>query len=365
MKKARWLRWTILGVILACSMFLSYMHTTGAGGYPSVHALCPLGGLENFWSFLTTGTNVSKIFAGTTTLFFFTLAFALVFGRAFCGNLCAFGFLQELLGRISKRKLRVPAKLDRVLRLSKYAVLALITLTAWITLKLWISPYDPYAAFAHIWTGAELLNENLVGFIILIVVLVASVWIDRFFCRYLCPAGALYGIVGKLSPFKVKHDACVMCGKCSKVCPMGIDVAHTDRVTSPECIACGACVSACPSKDKPLNFAFAGRVVKPVVFVLVTVLVFFGGILTFDALGLMRLTTPTVEAVEASGEHLPLSQLKGSMTIAEGAAYVGMEIEAFKERMEIPESVPDGTKLKEIEQLSPGYNFHQMVEEKS
>jgi len=364
LKQAKWLRWIILGVILGGTMFLSYMHTTGFAGYPSVHALCPLGGLENFWSWLTTGANVSKIFAGTMTLFFFTLVFALVFGRAFCGNLCAFGFLQELLGKITKKKVRIPAKLDKVLRLLKYVMLALITLTAWITLKLWISPYDPYAAFAHIWTGPELLNENLIGFIILIVVVVASVFIDRFFCRYLCPAGALYGILSKISPVKVKHDTCVMCGKCSKVCPMGIDVANMDVVTSPECIACGTCVNACPSKDKPLNFTFAGRVVKPIAFVLVTVIVFFGSILVFDALGLMQLTTPTVEAVQESGEHLSLSQLKGSMTIEEGAAYVGMDVKAFKELMEIPENVPDGTKFKDISQTVPDYNFHQVIEEK-
>ena len=364
MKQAKWLRWIILGAILAGSMFLSYMHTTGVSGYPSVHALCPLGGLENFWSFLTTGVNIQKVFAGTMTLFFFTLVFALVFGRAFCGNLCAFGFLQELLGKISKKKIRVPLKLDRVLRLLKYAMLVLITLTAWITMKLWISPYDPYAAFAHIWSGPELLSENLVGFILLIVVVAGSVFIDRFFCRYLCPAGAVYGLIAKISPLKIKHDACVMCGKCSKVCPMGIDVAHTDVVNSPECIACGECISACPSKDKPLKFTFAGRVVKPIMFVLMTVAIFFGSLLAFDALGLMRLTTPTVEAVQASGEHLSLSELKGSMTIEEGAGYVGMDIASFRALMELPDNVPDNTKFKEISQLVPGYDFHHMLEGK-
>ena len=364
MKKAKWIRWVILGAILIGSMFLSFMHTTGVSGYPSVHALCPLGGLENFWSFLTTGANIQKIFAGTMTLFFFTLVFALIFGRAFCGNLCAFGFLQELLGKISRKKLRVPAKLDKALRLLKYVALALITLTAWITLKLWISPYDPYAAFAHIWTGPELLSENLIGLILLIVVVVGSVFIDRFFCRYLCPAGALYGILAKISPLKVKHSACVMCCKCSKVCPMGIDVAHMDVVNSPECIACGECIRACPSKDKPLKFTFAGRVIKPIAFLLVTVLVFFGSFLTFDAMGLMKLTTPTVEAVQAGGVPLSLKELKGSMTIGEGAAYVGMDIKAFREMMEIPESVPDGTKFKDISQTVPGYNFHQILEEK-
>ena len=144
---------------------------------------------------------------------------------------------------------------------------------------------------------------------------------------------------------------------------MGIDVAHMDVVTSPECIACGTCINACPSKDKPLNFTFAGRVVKPIAFVLVTVLVFFGVVLAFDAMGLMKLTTPTVEAVKAGGVPLSLKELKGSMTIGEGAGYVGMDIKAFRELMEIPENVPDGTKFKDISQTVPGYNFHQMLEE--
>ena len=121
---------------------------------------------------------------------------------------------------------------------------------AWITGELWITPYDPFNALGHLADFNALTTSYLVGFIVLIISLLGSVVYDRFFCKYLCPAGALYGAVGKASPYAVRvdEDACIRCGKCNRACPMNVDVmnAKNGRVTSMECINCNECVAVCP-----------------------------------------------------------------------------------------------------------------------
>ena len=358
MKTAKYIRWCILGVILGATMIIHYLHIHAGTMYPSVHAVCPLGGLENLWAWIGGKANLQKLFSGTMTLFFFTVIFSLIFGRAFCGYICPFGALQELFGKFSKKKLIVPKKADKPLRFLKYIVLAFVTVMAWITATIWISPYDPYTAFAHIWTGAELFGEMGIGFAILVVVLIASIFIDRFFCKYLCPAGAMYGVVSKISPTKIKRKDCSSCGLCSKACPMNIDVCTVNTVQSSECIACGQCVATCPSKGKDLNLTVFGKVIKPIVFTLAIAVIFFGSLFAFDRAGMYQVTVPTLETVVESGNHIKIIDLRGSMSIEMGALYVGMDLSEFYQLMEIPETVPKNTRLKEVVHYVPGYDFH-------
>ena len=341
-------------------MLIHYLHIHGGVMYPSVHAVCPLGGLENLWAWLGGQANLQKLFSGTMTLFFFTLIFSLVFGRAFCGYICPFGALQELLGKISKKKIKVPEKADKYLRLVKYAVLALVTAMAWITATIWISPYDPWTAFAHIWSGSELFAEMGAGLTILVIVVGASIFIERFFCKYLCPAGAVYGLLARISLSRIKRNCGGSCGKCGKACPMNIDVAKARTVKSTECIACGQCAAACPSKKQPLNMTLFGKTVKPLAFMLAVVIVFFGCLFVFDRVGWLQITVPTIASVEENGRYLRIIDLRGSMSIELGAMYVGMELADFYELMEIPAHVPKETWLKEVVSYVPGYDFHVM-----
>lgn len=299
------------------------------------------------------------------TLFFLTFIFAVLFGRSFCGNICPFGTIFELIGKIKKRKWVIPAIVDRVLRYLKYVVLLLIGFMAWKTATLWVSPYDPYAAFAHIWKGSEVLEEYLIGFIILVAVSVLSIFYDRFFCKYLCPAGALYGIISKISPLKVKRSPCINCGKCTRVCPMNIDVATAETVKSAECIACGKCIDVCPDAKKYIGFRFFNFKISPVMIVLVTVGLFFGSIFILDKVGLYQVSIPTIEQIQETGETVNIADLRGSMTISEGAAYAGKSLEEFYSIMEIPSTVPSDTLLKNVSTLVPGYDFHVMKAKKS
>ncbi|MDR0448709.1 MAG: 4Fe-4S binding protein [Treponema sp.] len=360
---SKYARWIILALILIGTMLIHYLHIHSKAMYPSVHSVCPMGGLENLWSWIAGKTNLQRLFSGTMTLFFFMLVFAFLFGRAFCGNICPFGGLQEFIGKITKRKLKVPAQTDITLRFFKYIVLVFVTGMAWITASLWISPYDPYAAFAHIWAGRSLFNETGPGFIILIIVLAASMVIDRFFCKYLCPAGALYGIMAKISPAKIKRSACTSCncqtcGQCSKTCPMNIDVSNTELVKSAECIMCGQCITACPSQKNCIKVTVFGKTLKPLIFVIATITIFFGSLLVFNKAGIFTLTVPGIESVRESGEHLKAKDLRGMMSIETGAEYLGMELSDFYNYMEIPETVPKDTQLRNVSSYVPGWDFH-------
>jgi polyferredoxin len=353
------IRIIILGLILAGTMVVHYLHIHPVEiQYPSVHTICPFGGLKNFWSWVGGQGNLQRIFSGTMTLFFFTLGFAFVFGRAFCGNICPFGALQEFFGKISKKKFSMPQKADGILRYAKYIALIFFTIMAWITATLWITPVDPWSSFAHI-SSPGLFSEYLLGFIILVIILAASIFNDRFFCKYLCPTGALFGIIAKISPTKIKRKAdCGSCGQCSKPCPMDINVSGIESVRSAECIKCGQCVSACPPKKNDLQITIFGKSIKPYIFVLATVLIFFTSIFAFQKAGLLRLTPPSLEWVLETGNFLRVNQLRGSMRIEQGAQYIGMELSDFYTLMEIPVEVPQETRLRDISRFASGWDFH-------
>jgi len=357
---AKYLRWIILGIILGGSMLIHFLHLFAGQRFPSVHAICPLGGLENLWTWIAGAGrgNIQKITSGTMTLFFFTLVFALIFGRAFCGNICPFGALQELFGKLSKRKIQLPKKADNISRFFKYIVLIFVTVMAWTSATLWISPYDPWGAFAHIWRGKEMLHEYTIGFVILLIVLAASVFIDRFFCKYLCPAGAVYGIISKISPVKIRRNDCSLCGSCSKVCPMNIDLAKIGTVKSIECIKCNQCTIVCESKTNDIQMTFFHKAIKPFVFIIITVSVFFGSLFVFDRTGILRVTVPTLQSVQESGNFLRIADIRGSMSIEAASQYVGMELSDFYILMEIPETVPKETWLRDVSSFVHGYDFH-------
>ncbi len=363
-KVARWIRWGLLALLLGWVTYESVMHQVlGGGKSPSIHAICPYGALESLYALIISGSFIQKIYAGTLILFIITLVIALLFRRSFCGLLCPFGALQEFFARLGrkiwKKRPVVPARLDRYLRYLKYAVLVLTLFMAWRLGRLWMSSYDPYSAYAHITAIPETLAEDplsMIGFILLGVTLAGSFVYDRFFCKYLCPAGAFYAVVGKVSPTKiVRHDdVCIHCNLCSKACPVNLNVARLDKVTSAECLNCNECVAVCPKKGA-LEVQTLGKRVSPLAMLALVAGLFFLPIAVTQAAGLYQVLPES-----ASGSSTTITsyeEIKGYMTIADAAQALGIAEDELRTVLQIPADIPADTRMSQLSTLIAGYDF--------
>ncbi|MBC7765831.1 MAG: 4Fe-4S binding protein [Hyphomonadaceae bacterium] len=364
-KTTKIIRGSILALFLIGLSISAYLHQTLGGGVaPSIHALCPFGGLESLYTFFGSGTFIAKIYAGTLILFAITLVLAIVFRRSFCGLICPFGALQEFFAKLGKKlfgkRFVIPKKMDKPFRFLKYVILFITVFYAWKTAGLWMAPYDPWSAYAHLPEGlGSVWESSAAGLIILVITIVGSMLYDRFFCKYLCPMGALYGIIGKISPYRVvrNEDKCVNCGLCTKNCPVNIDVQHTNEVKTAECLNCQTCVLNCP-KAGALEMKAGKKTVNPFVAIVLVLALFFVPILISQAAGVYNLVPGKLKA----GETLKLENIKGYMTIKEVAEQAKMEVKEVYKALGIPEVVPKETKMKEIKNIAPEYDFEKMKE---
>ena len=179
-----------------------------------------------------------------------------LWGRFFCGFLCSFGALEDLLALPLKKfrlKHRIPKKLDRVLKYLKFVILASFVFAVWVFALPFDSSLSPWGVFGMLTSGnISLMSAAIptIGFIILFAIMVASLFVERFFCRYLCPLGAIFRLISRKRLFKIRcNNTCVNCGLCTKKCAMGIDIAGQNEVTSAECIDCMQCITSCPRKS--------------------------------------------------------------------------------------------------------------------
>ncbi len=176
----------------------------------------------------------------------------LVFGRAFCGWACPMGLLEEALGRLPKPRwskgLRF-AKVDRILKWLKYAALvAVIVLIARLN-------YTPHRPYEYVVRSPSVFNLGAIGVawqmeggtykataIIFAVALVGALVVSRFWCRYLCPLGALLSVFNWFSIVVLRRDlsSCTNCGRYPRDC------VHYTVPGTPDCVICGECVQGCP-----------------------------------------------------------------------------------------------------------------------
>jgi len=336
-------RWAVLLGVLGFVTWEYFAHIFVSKTHASVHALCPLGGLESLLRWITAdGATLGKVFSGTMGLFFVSVGIALLFKRAFCGMICPLGTLQELAGNLGRKilgpmRFLVPLRADRILRYAKYAILALTIYMAWATGTLWIQSFDPWPAYSHIFAPAELFPAYAIGFGILVVSLIASFFYERFFCKYLCAMGALVAVVGLVSPFKVRRDkeTCIDCGLCDKACPTNITVSKKTAILDAECISCAKCAAVCPVQGT-LDIGLAKMTrISPSAAVALAAGTFFLAIFGLQTLGFDR----------TSGMQEP--------SLRELVKSSGTTMEEFKNRYGLPENLSAGTRSSKIEEAIP------------
>ena len=242
-------------LFVAFIVYSAFIHNTSTteGATASTDALCPFGGLETLWKYVTTGEFVSKTHLSNVVLGVGLLLGVVLAGGAFCSWVCPFGAVQDFLTWVRKKvrlpELRVPAKLDRVLRYGRFLVLGLILYQTISTVKLWFSTYDPYRTLFSLEWWFAFDPALWVSYAVLGVVLLASFFVERAWCRYACPLGGAISLLGNLSLLRIRRDAviCKDCAICEKECPVKLPVA-TSRAVSVNCVGCLNCVEACPAK---------------------------------------------------------------------------------------------------------------------
>ena len=219
---------------------------------PGATTACPLGSLQN----AMTSSDKSTIFY----IFGILLLYAIIAGRWICGWLCPFGLIQELLYKIKTPKAK-KSKFTRVLSYLKYVILIVFCILVPLLYAFRNVPVPGFCKYicpAGTLEGAIGLLSNQINesslrmlgplftwkFILMISFIVGSVFIFRFFCRFFCPLGALYGLFNKISIFGIKLDKskCTACGLCVNKCKMDIRT-----VGDQECIQCGECMDVCPT----------------------------------------------------------------------------------------------------------------------
>jgi len=246
-------------------LFNKYLESGGSTAFfhrpPGVDGFLPISSLMSFYLFITTG-EIHYAHPAGLFIFLAILLVSFLFGKAFCSWLCPIGFISEMIGdfgervykKIFKRRIHLPRWIDYPLRSLKYLLLGFLFYSVFFLMsRLAVqafldSPYNIVADLKMYHFFADLSHTAL---IVLAVLFVLSILIRNFWCRFLCPYGALLGLASFLSPHKITRNpvSCIDCGLCAKACPSYIKVDKVNTVISDECNTCLSCVDACPVAD--------------------------------------------------------------------------------------------------------------------
>lgn len=240
--------------------FFLFVQQAGNGGAltiqrpAGVEGFLPIGALLGWKRFLTTGI-WDPVHPAAMVILLYAGIISLLFRKSFCSWFCPVGTLSEWLWKSGHRwlgkNIRLHAALDWPLRSLKYLLLMFF-----VTITFKMTPVDiasflnsPYYKLADVKMLYFFTRMGTAALLTIVVLLLLSVFVRNFWCRYLCPYGALMGIVALFSPTVIQRraDTCTNCLKCSRICPAHLPVHDQTRILSPECSGCLDCVNACPS----------------------------------------------------------------------------------------------------------------------
>ena len=289
------LRYAVQAGFLLLTVFIGYrfyqfvQHFEAGGPFiertPSVDAFLPIGGLMAFKYFLLTGI-IEPVHPAGFVLFVAILGVSLAVKKGFCGWICPIGTVSQytwMAGeKVFGRNFRINRFADIALRSLKYVLMGLFliligVMPIWSMIMFFIGDYYKAVDVRMMKFFTEMTTLTMW---VLIALGVLSVVYKNFWCRYLCPYGALLGLLSRLSPFKVRRneEKCINCHACTRHCPTLIDVESKTVIKTEECFGCMTCVSHCPSEGALDLTVRAGKktsVVRPWLFPVILIVLFY------------------------------------------------------------------------------------------
>ncbi len=273
------------------TFYLFYQWTLDQGQYvtrpPAVEGFLPISALLALKRLLLT-MEFDPIHPAGLVIFTAILTTAFLARKGFCGWICPVGFLShqvQWLGKKNKIQRNIPAWSAHSLSSVKYFLLGFF-----LYIICWKMDVDAITAFLqtpyNLAADAKMLRFFLSPSNLTLGVLIAltavSFVIPNFWCRFLCPYGALLGILAFCSPVQVNRDpkTCIDCRKCDRQCPGAIQVSKKQTIRSPECIGCLECIAVCPKEECLTVQGIGGKKVAVWLIPVVTVMIFLGFWLT-------------------------------------------------------------------------------------
>lgn len=210
--------------------------------------------------------------------------FTFLFGRFFCGWICSFGLYNDIIYLIGSKFIKIKnttiEKFDFYLKYLKYYILFIIVILCATNNSSFINGKSPWDVFGQIVSLRFRFNGFIIGVVILVIITIGCLFVERFFCRYLCPLGAIFSIVDRLHLFELhkENSKCGKCRICTNECSMGIPLYKKNEVKSGECIKCYKCEGACPRNNFEVK-VFDKKINKYIAIIITLVLIitmFFG-----------------------------------------------------------------------------------------
>ena len=223
---------------------------------PGVEGFLPIGALMGWKLFAVTGT-WDPVHPAAMVIMGFAGLISLLLRKSFCGWFCPVGTLSEWLwklgGKVFGKNFQLPPWLDYPLRSAKYLLLGFFT---WIIFSMDSNDIHaflqgPYYKVSDVKMLFFFTRMSALAAAVLLFLALASLLVINFWCRYLCPYGALMGILAFAGPTRIQRDPekCIGCGRCTRICPSHLPIERKLRVHSPECIGCMDCTEVCPVED--------------------------------------------------------------------------------------------------------------------
>lgn len=251
----------VTGIGIRFGLFINSVESGAAAPLvsrpPGVEGFLPIGALTSLKYWLISG-EIHPVHPAALVIFLAILFMSLLAKKSFCSWLCPVGTLSEVahkLGcRIFGRNFLMWRWLDILLRGIKYLLLLFFVKIILIDMPgaaLGSFLDAPYWAVSDIKMLHFFTRMSATTFVVLAILTGLSLIHKNFWCRYLCPYGALLGLASVVSPFKIRRDpvGCTGCRRCTSACPSALAVHSCSSISSPECTGCLTCVAHCPEHN--------------------------------------------------------------------------------------------------------------------